>query len=845
MKKLQLKTKIYTIALILVLTISAIVVALPIVSAQDMPRKVTYAFIGAVPNPVGVNQQVLLHVGISDQLSSAEFGWEGLTVTVRRPDESTETLGPFRTDSTGGTGTNYVPTMVGTYKLQTHFPEQTALFDSRGPAGIYMQLYEASDSEELELVVQADPLEYYPGSPLPSEYWTRPIDAQHREWSTIAGNWVDIPPNRFAPYNDDAPETAHILWAKPLETGGLVGGNLGQHAYACGDAYQGKFGASVIINGILYYNRYWSGFAARPPQQGIFAVDLRTGQELWFKNNSRMAFGQTFYFSSVNQHSAYAYIWETVGSTWNAYNAFTGEWVYTMENVPSGTNVIGPNGEILKYIVDLNNGWMALWNSTAVASSGFGFFVYSWEPEGSTYDASTPNAYSWNVTIPTDLPGTTLRAFASDRLIGSDVPSGSFSAPANDPITSWGLSLKPGQEGTLLFKDSWQPPAGNISIQLASVSLEDGIFIYAGKENRALFVFSIDTGSYLFTTETQPYLDLYVLGETRAIARAVTIADGKIFSCGVAGVMYCFDAETGDTLWTYEATDHYSEILWANNWWINIMFVTDGKIYVTHDEHSPIDPKPRGAPFICIDIESGEEVWKIDGAFRGTQWGGSAIIGDSIIATMNTYDTRIYAIGKGPSAITVTGSPEVSIHGSSVLLKGTVTDVSAGTKSHALTARFPNGVPAVSDESMTDWMKYVYLQFARPTNTVGVTVTLETIDPNYNYQYLGTATTDASGNYGFTFEPEVPGQYMILATFYGSDGYYASTTTTYLAVDPAPSPAQPIEPEPTQQYQAPTLTEPELTAETSLITTEVAILAAVAVACVIGIAAYWVLRKRK
>jgi hypothetical protein len=83
-----------------------------------------------------------------------------------------------------------------------------------------------------------------------------------------------------------------------------------------------------------------------------------------------------------------------------------------------------------------------------------------------------------------------------------------------------------------------------------------------------------------------------------------------------------------------------------------------------HGEHSSNHPLPRGAPFICVNATSGEEIWRIDGAFRQTAWGGLAIIGDSIIATMDTYDLRVYAIGKGPSATTVTASPKVSVHGS-------------------------------------------------------------------------------------------------------------------------------------------------------------------------------------
>ena len=37
--------------------------------------------------------------------------------------------------------------------------------------------------------------------------------------------------------------------------------------------------------------------------------------------------------------------------------------------------------------------------------------------------------------------------------------------------------------------------------------------------------------------------------------------------------------------------------------------------------------------------------------------------------------------------------------GSSVVIRGTITDMSAGTKQDEQIARFPKGVPAVSDES--------------------------------------------------------------------------------------------------------------------------------------------------
>ena len=116
-------SKISIIGLILLLAISAMLTTLTTVSAQGVTKE-TYPFLGAVPNPVGVNQEVLLHIGITDYLSSYLLGWEGLTVTVIDPTGAESTLGPFTTDSTGGTGTAFTPTMVGEYSLTTNFPAQ-------------------------------------------------------------------------------------------------------------------------------------------------------------------------------------------------------------------------------------------------------------------------------------------------------------------------------------------------------------------------------------------------------------------------------------------------------------------------------------------------------------------------------------------------------------------------------------------------------------------------------------------------------------------------------------------------------------------------------------------------
>ena len=587
MKKLDCKLKVSTIALILVLAISATFVVLPLTMAQWAPvptlEATSYAYIGATPNPVGVNEETLIHLGMTQERSDVTWGWEGLTVTVIDPEEVETTLGPYRTDATGGTGDIFIPTKIGTYKLQTHFPAQWGNWSASGwgedvvpGADIW---WSAADSEVLELVVLDIEPEYWPGVPLPTEYWSRPVDAQLREWSAISGNWLGVPWEgiMIAPYND-GPETAHILWAKPMAFGGLTGGESGNHAYEEGDAYEGKFQNSVIINGVLYYNRYTEGTEWQGgiwPVQGIVAVDLRTGEELWFRNNTRLAFGQTFYWDSYNYHGVFAYLWETVAAfpfgplnTWNAYDPFTGEFAYKMVNVPDGINVYGPKGEIYRYTVDLENGWMTLWNSSRVISNdgSWGSIAHLQQ----TFDAT--QGIEWNVTTPTGLSGSVMAVNLEDRIIGSNLGGWAheyiISGRVGQPVPLWSISLKPGEEGKLLYNTSWTPPPGDLDIQWEAASFEDGVFTLWNKQLRQHWGFNMDNGQEIWgPTASQNYLDLF-----RGVG---TIAYGRLFSIGMSGIIYCYNVTTGTPLWTYSANDPLDEVLWANDWSIRIAFFAD------------------------------------------------------------------------------------------------------------------------------------------------------------------------------------------------------------------------------------------------------------------------------
>ncbi|MCS7096858.1 MAG: hypothetical protein RMK50_07380, partial [Nitrososphaerota archaeon] len=170
-----------------------------------------------------------------------------------------------------------------------------------------------------------------------------------------------------------------------------------------------------------------------------------------------------------------------------------------------------------------------------------------------------------------------------------------------------------------------------------------------------------------------------------------------------------------------------------------------------------------GAPLICVDVDTGREVWKI--SFRETYWGCDPAIADGILVILNTYDNCIYAFAKGPTATTVAVDDDSVKLGEAVVIKGTVVDISPGTRDYRIALRFPGGVPAIADEDMSRWMEYVYMQFPpRPTDISGVWVKLDAVNV-YTGEYIdigGTHTDPYSGMFTVSWQPPKEGLWWII-----------------------------------------------------------------------------------
>jgi hypothetical protein len=215
--------------------------------------------------------------------------------------------------------------------------------------------------------------------------------------------------------------------------------------------------------------------------------------------------------------------------------------------------------------------------------------------------------------------------------------------------------------------------------------------------------------------------------------------------------------------------------------------VADGMLYIPTTDVEPFTPLWRGYSVICLNATTGKEIWRMLSYMEvsNNPW---IAIADGYFVGLNQYDGQIYCYGMGPSKTTVT-APDIGVTTATpITITGTVMDISSGSQQSTVAADFPNGLPCVSDASMTQFMEAVYEQQPMPTNVTGVPVTIAVTDSNHNCYDIGTAYTDASGTYSLTWTPIIPGNFTVTATFAGTQAYYRSSAEAHFyASAPAPT----------------------------------------------------------
>jgi hypothetical protein len=721
-------------------------------------------------------------------------------------------------DTTSSQGYSFTPDQTGNYTLTFTFPGQVYTYTGLvqgffGPAAQsnYINDTYLPSSASTTLTVQTEPISAIDSYPLPTEYWTRPIYGENSYWYTISSNWLGTgspqltASNGFNLYVSDGAgsQTSHIMWTKPLQSGGVVGGNdvaVAGDTYFDGTAYSIRYINPIILDGMLYYTEPLSVAGSSGPTD---CVNLQTGKLIWSRTDvPALSFGYIYDMQNVDYHGVWSPILiATSGTTWRGYDGDTGNALFNVTNVPSGTKAMGPSGEYLIYVI-ANDGtptnpqyYLAEWNSSKIGYTG----VMSTGAISGTVDGSVKSNYDWNISIPyrdTMSSSTVVAAYCGDIMLcyNGSLPAGyaalTFAATSSAPYTYFAVNLNAtkGSVGSILWMHTYEPPAGNITVTQAGVDPVNRVFLEGYNELRQWVGYSLDTGAKLWgPTASQGALDYYGTPGNQAVS--CQIAYGKAYSSEFSGIIYCYDVKTGDLLWTYGnggSGNSTNSGLYTGqgNYPTAITAIGNGVIYTITTEHTVTTPIYKGALARAINATDGTEIWTLSD-YTGEFVSQCYAMADGYNTWFNGYDNQIYTVGRGATALTVSAPNLGAAPGQSVIISGTVTDISSGTTQDEQATRFPNGVPVASDASMKDWMGYIYQQKPLPTNFTGVTVTISVVDSNNNSRPIGTAITDSSGTYSYQWTPDITGKYTVTATFAGTNGYWPSSSETSFAVDPA------------------------------------------------------------
>ena len=853
------------IAILLTVSMSASTMLIPNANAHTPAWGVpTFAHIYAATNPIGVGQNAKLYLFLTptyaDTAVTNNYRFHNYKLVITAPNgaETTQTYETVQ-DTTSNQYANFTPDQVGTYTLTFIYPGQNVNDYPHSATSAYINDTYLPSNATTTLTVQQDQIASLPTSPLPSEFWVRPIFGENTAWWSITSNWLgsgmpgyggSTGPNQrtFAPDAVGA-LTSHIMWTKPDgQIGGVVGGNnlaTQGNTWFEGTAYSQRYVNPIIVNGRIYYTEPLSAVGQGGP---TVCVDLVTGQTIWSRTDVPAL---SFAYVQDMQNPDYHGVRPAILCTSNfarCFDAATGNPIFNVSAVPTGTNVVGPQGELIKYIF-YNNGttanpdyYLCQWNSsrfwgqgsmqeitlqTVTLSVNYSSTTYVNGVSTTTitpgtitqinasrslmYDYLNPTTQNQSIPWRNNQPGnpSIVAAIYGDVLLcmnGSRPALGDNGQPYQ--YFAVNLNASNGAIGSILWRTTVNPPAGNITtVSFAGID-PSGYFCESYRQTQQFVFFNLRTGALIKTSDPQAQLDYY--GSNGPGTLSNCIAYGRCYSSAYSGILYCYDMATGNVLWTYgnggvPGNDTYSGYQVPGHYPTFINAIGNGIIYTVTTEHTFETPIYKGALVRAINATDGTELWTLPAA-TGEFTGESYAIADGYSNFFNSYDHQIYTLGKGPSAATVQAGPKSSTLGNNVVIEGTVTDISSGTKQTEQTTRFPNGIPVAPDASMSGWMSYVYQQQPKPDNFTGVNVDIAIMDSNGNFRTIGTATTDNQGYYSLAWKPDISGDYRVYATFSGTNSYWpskAETTFNVMESPATPTPAATAPTTTTEQYFLP------------------------------------------
>jgi hypothetical protein len=512
------------------------------------------------------------------------------------------------------------------------------------------------------------------------------------------------------------------------------------------------------------------------------------------------------------------------------YDAMTGNYILSIVNASANVAVLSAlttqltndaQGDIIAYYTNSTAGTQIIqgqpvtnppggelleeWNSTQCIAYPKGYIpgqtAVSWQwrpPQNGVIPFSA--GIMWATPVATNASGVPF----SPNLSISSIGSGVVLMTSIDTTLNAGLSWLPpwriiagysSDTGQLL----WGPINETVGAweRIDTEPPVDGMFYEFSHETLTWSAFNANTGRQVWTSE--PYSSppwAYFVNYQNIVAY------GMLYASDFGGQVHAYNITNGNQVWQFSTGESGYSTPYGIWPLVHVEAVGGGVVFVAGG-HTYSPPLFLGAQVYAINATSGELVWS--GSSFDDSNGASALLADSIFVKPNAYDNQLYAYGMGPSKLTVT-APSVGVTTATpITISGTITDISGGSQQDAVAANFPNGLPCVSDDSMTGWMEFVYQQQPCPTNVTGVPVSIDVLDSNGNYRNIGSATTNADGMFAYTWTPDIPGDFTVIATFAGSESYYPShADAAFYAATPGPtaSPYPTVNLPPTEMYFA-------------------------------------------
>ena len=222
------------------------------------------------------------------------------------------------------------------------------------------------------------------------------------------------------------------------------------------------------------------------------------------ETSSRPSFGQLLDYETQNEHGVLpnGYLWASATGGLQAYDPANGNLLLNLTNVPTGTAYYTNMGEVVRYVLNYNQRYLALWNMTEITSLSS---TLNFVPVGKTANAST--AYTWNVTIP-DLPGTAapaiVKVLGDDMILGRSTTFAGMMAdgtPTDHMFTMSALSLKPQTRGQLMWIKNYTASTEQITLRLGPVDPINRVFTVCSQEEKKAYGYSLDTGNLMWTSD--------------------------------------------------------------------------------------------------------------------------------------------------------------------------------------------------------------------------------------------------------------------------------------------------------------------------------------------------------